>query len=73
MSRYALVGPTTGDLLTYQGRVIVHGDKQEMEYLFPSSRVVKVSNGDLGQPILQLRDHPGMSQVRFPLRREDFP
>jgi hypothetical protein len=75
VSRYALIGARTGELLTYGGRVIVHDNRAEMEYLFPNrdrARVIRVTDGDLGQPVLQLRDHPSMSKVRFPLRREDF-
>ena len=71
--RYALVGARTGDLLTYRGRIIVHPVKSEMEFLFPKDRVVRLSMGDLKQPTIQLKDHPGMAAVRFPIRREDFP
>lgn len=72
MSRYALVGPTTGELLTYGGAVIYHTDRAEMEWLFPLARVVRISDGDLGGPMLRLCDHPDMQSVHFPLRREDF-
>lgn len=71
--RYALVGDVTGDLLTWHGRIIVHPSKPEMEFLFPKNRVVRLSMGDLKQPTIQLKDHPGMVAVRFPLRKEDFP
>jgi hypothetical protein len=72
VSRYGLVGGTTGELLTFGGRALVHNNKHELEYLFPNTRVVRLSDGDLGQPWMWLKDHPGMGQVRFPLRREDF-
>lgn len=71
--RYAMVGARTGELLTYRNRIIVHPVRAEMEFLFPHTRVVRLSMGDLKQPTIQLKDHPGMAQVRFPLRREDFP
>jgi hypothetical protein len=71
MSRYALVGPVSNDLLTHEGRVIVHNDRAEMEWLFPNTRVVRISDGDIG-PVLPLPDHPGLSQVRWPLSKEDF-
>lgn len=70
MSRYALVGDRSRDLLTYGGRVIVHQDRSEMEWLFPMSRVVEV-RGDVG-PEMLLRDHPSMAAVEFPLRKEAF-
>ena len=72
MSRYGIAGSYSGDLLTYQGAVIVHGDKAEMEWLLPGSRIVRVTDGDLGAPVLQLRDHPDCRHIVFPLRREDF-
>lgn len=72
MSRYALVGGRSGDLLTYKGAVIYHDNKAEMQFLFPNSRVVRITDGDMGVPMLRLQDHPGMEPVRFPLRREDF-
>ena len=72
MSRYALVGPRSGELLTYGGAVIYHEDKAEMQWLFPHSRVVRITDGDLGGPMMKLRDHPDMTSVQFPLRREDF-
>ena len=68
-----MVGSHSGDLLSYGGAVIVHGDRDEMRWLFPNTRVVRLTDGELGQPVMQLRDHPSMDQVRFPLRREDFP
>lgn len=75
---YALVGRTSGDILTYKGRPLVHHDRTELEYLFDAKgvRVVQVSSNDLTKrsPLepLELRDHPGLSHVRWPLRREDF-
>lgn len=72
MSRYGVVGTHSRDLLTYQGAIIVHDNKDEMQWLLPNARVVRVSDGDLGAPILWLRDHPDCQHIRFPLRREDF-
>lgn len=72
MSRYAVVGGTSGQLLTYRGRAIVHSDKAEMQFLLPNSRVIRVTDGDLGQPVMELKDHPDMASVRWPLDRKDF-
>jgi hypothetical protein len=73
---YALVGARTGDLLTYQGRPLVHGDRAEMEWLFPSSRVVAVSERDLQArsplPPLPIREHPGLAHIEWPLTRDQF-
>ena len=73
MSRYGVVGKHSGELLTYQGKAIVHDNRAEMEFLLPNSRVVRLSDGRLRFPWMWLREHPDMAATRFPLRREDFP
>jgi hypothetical protein len=74
VSRYGIVGATSNDLLTLSGRVIVHNDRSELEWLFPTSRVVRVSDGDLGAPAMRLADHPRFVEqgIRFPLDRRQF-
>lgn len=73
---YALYGERSRGLLTHQGRVIVHTDRGELEYLVPTARVVAVTKADLraASPLepLPISQHPGCATVRFPLRREDF-
>lgn len=70
---YVMVGGSSGELLTYRGRVITHGNRREMEYLFPGTRVIELPDNEMrGRPQMALRDHPDMSSVRWPLRREDF-
>lgn len=74
--RYALYGPVTGDILTYQARPLVHHDRAELEYLFPAARVVAVTDADLAArsplPPMPITDHPGMAPVRWPLDPKDF-
>ena len=76
MTLYALWGDRTGDILTRDGRPIVHASRAELEWLFPCSRVVAVTDADLAArsplPPIRLADCPGMEPVRFPLRKEDF-
>lgn len=72
MSRYAMHGARSGQLLTFRGRVLVHDNRFELEYLFPSARIIRVTDGDLGQPTMSIKEHPQMASVRWPLRREDF-
>jgi hypothetical protein len=75
VSRYALLGVRSGELLSYGGRVLVHDSRPELEFLFPNrakTRIVRITDGDLGQPTMLIRDHPAMVSVRWPLRREDF-
>lgn len=67
-----MVGSRSGQLLSYQGKVLIHGDRAEMQWLFPNTRIVRVTDGDLGQEWMHLRDHPELGHFRWPLRREDF-
>lgn len=68
---YALYGEHSRDVLTYQGRVIVHGSRTEMEWLFPHHRVVEFTPGP-GDRAMWLKDHPSMGAVTFPLSKSDF-
>lgn len=68
---YALVGATTGEICTYLGQYIVHGDKSEMEYLFPNNRVVEFRPGNSDR-VTWLKNLPSMEPVRFPLNKSDF-
>jgi hypothetical protein len=76
VTRYALWGPVSRDILTYQGRPLVHHDRAELEYLFPRSRVVPMTDADLAArsplPPMPVKDHPDMSVVAWPLDRKDF-
>lgn len=68
-----MVGPRTGELLSYGGAAIVHDNEAEMRFIFPNARVVRVSDGDLGQPVLRLRDHPDLPPgLSWPLKREEW-
>lgn len=71
-----MVGATSGELLTYGGRPIVHPDRAELEWLFPGQRIVRVTERDLVArsplPPLQLRDHPDLAGWSWPLDRRDF-
>lgn len=69
MTRYALKGSVSGELLTYQGRILVHNNRGELEWLFPGERVVPY---DGALPTLPIRDHPDMAAVTWPLDRRNF-
>jgi hypothetical protein len=70
--RYALLGENSGSALTYQGRVIVHESREELEFLFAGTKAVELGDMIPVQDTVPLREHPDMARVRFPLRREDF-
>lgn len=64
---FAYVGPVSGEILTYQGRALVHENKAEMEYLIPGARVVPLPSYWGEELTLPLKDHPDMGAVQFPL------
>lgn len=68
---WALVGASSGELLSYQGAVLVHDSRAELEFLVPYTRTVQVPT-DLGRPTMSIKGHPDFTTVRWPLRREDF-
>lgn len=70
--RYAMVGAASGQPLTYQGRVLTHTDRAEMEFLFQGARVVEIGSQFPEQDCLPITQHPEMAHLTWPLRREDF-
>lgn len=70
--RYAMVGEVSGQPLTYDGRVLTHTDRAELEFLFQGVRVVEIGSQFSAQDCMSVTQHPEMSQLRWPLRREDF-
>ncbi len=65
--KYVLVGKTTREPLSYMGRVIVHDNKAELEYLFPYTRVEPLPNYFGDDLTIELKDHPDMDAVQFPI------
>jgi hypothetical protein len=72
--RYAMETLGSKELLSYEGRVLIHDNPRELEWLLRGPyKVVDLGNPhQIGRPLLRLRDHPGMSAVRFPLNVDDF-
>jgi hypothetical protein len=73
MSRYALQGATSRDLLTWNGRVLVHDNRAELEFLIAGARVIVCPRDIPPEQTLELRFHPQFAHHRFPLQREDYP
>lgn len=73
MSRYALQGTTSRDLLTWNGRVLVHDNPAEMEFLFKGDvRVIPCPRDIPPEQTLEIRFHPQLASVTWPLDRKDF-
>lgn len=72
---YALQGLTSGDLITWGGRVLVHDNRAELEWLFLTGvRVVEcprdlAANEAITLPIWA---HPEYEGLSWPLRRSEF-
>lgn len=62
-----------GDLLTWRGRVLVHDNADEMGFLFAGDvRVVQCPRDIPPEQTLDIRYHPNLASVRWPLDRKDF-
>ena len=73
MARYALQGAVSRDLLTWNGRVLVHSDRAEMEFLFTGDvHVVECPRNIPPEQCLEIRYHPDLASVTWPLDRRDF-
>lgn len=68
---YCLVGKQTKDLLSYQGRVIVHWDKEELEFLVPGVEVRRLNM--MPPNFLHLSEHPAIKgRFSFPIDKDEF-
>ena len=72
MTRYGVRGAVSRELLSYGGRVLVHDNVAELEFLLPGQQVVRIPRSIPVQDTLPLTAHPELSSVRFPLSRKDF-
>ena len=74
MSRYAIQEAALGgDLLTWNGRVIVHDSRGELEFLLTGPiRIVDCPRSIPPEQTIELRFHPQFAHHQFPLRREDY-
>lgn len=73
MSRYALQGALSRDLLTWNGRVLVHDNAAEMEFLFAGDvKVIDCPRDIPPEQTLEIRYHPQLASVTWPLTKEQF-
>lgn len=68
--KYCLIGRSTKEPLSYQGRVIVHNNKAELEFLFPAERVAPLPKHFDDSLTMALTEHPDIKGcVQFPLEQ----
>jgi hypothetical protein len=73
VTRYALQGAVSRDLLTWNGRVLVHGDRAEMQFLFAGDvHVIPCPRDIPPEQTLEIRYHPQLAAVTWPLTKEQF-
>ncbi len=74
MSRYAIKARTPGgDLLTWNGRVIVHDSRDELEFLLAGDIHIVPCPPDIPpEQTIEIRFHPQFSHHTVPLRREAY-
>jgi hypothetical protein len=72
VTRWALQGETSRDLLTWNGLVLVHDNRAELEFLIAGARVIECPRSIPPEQTLALQFHPQFSHHQFPLRREDY-
>lgn len=72
MTRYGLCGEVSRDLLSHDGRVLVHDNRAEMEFLFIGARVVELPRDIPEDQTLPIKFHPELAHIRWPLDRRIF-
>ncbi len=74
MKRFGLYGRISGDFLTYGGRILIHDNRAEMEWLVPvGSVVVRELPRDIPEEqTVQLLAHPNFEGVTRPITKEQF-
>ncbi|NEB70313.1 hypothetical protein G3I39_25130 [Streptomyces fulvissimus] len=70
--RWAIEGPRSRDLLTHGGRVIVHGNRRELEWIIAGARIVQCPRSIPPEQTIGLRWLPQFEGVTWPLRREEW-
>jgi len=72
--RYAIQEATPhGQLLSWNGRVLVHGDRGELEFLLAGDiRIVPCPPSLPPEDCMEIKFHPQFSHHRFPLVRSDY-
>ncbi|MGH8571198.1 MAG: hypothetical protein ACREX8_01305 [Gammaproteobacteria bacterium] len=71
-ARYGLQGARSRELLTLGGRVLVHDNATELEYLIAGARIVAVPSDIPDEQTMPISAHPELGHISWPLRKADF-
>lgn len=69
---YGIWGENSRAFLTSGGRVIIHHNRAEMQFLFPHNTIKEIWVSPDPDKTIGLRFVPGLEHIRWPLRKEDF-
>lgn len=62
-----------GQLLSWNGKVLVHGDRAELEFLLTGPvRIVPCPPSLRPEDCMEIKFHPQFSHHQFPIRREAY-
>lgn len=72
MQAYAIWGVNCQNWITYKGKVLVHDNRRELEFLYPLSIVRSIQLRE--DEAMSIKDHPQnvADGLQWPLRESDF-
>jgi hypothetical protein len=70
MNTYAMWGDNSQSWITYNGKVLVHDNRAELEFMYPLQKILPITLKE--EEAMPIRLHPQHEGYRWPLRREDF-
>jgi hypothetical protein len=70
INAFAMWGANSKSWITYQGKVLTHDDRTELEFLCPGQTVRPITLRE--DEALPIKLHPQFEGYQWPLRREDF-
>jgi len=72
MKHYAMVGAASHELITYQGKVLVHEDRGELEFIMAGVKVIECPDSVPWENRYPIRLHPDLASYQWPLKKSDF-
>lgn len=72
MTRYGLYGANSRDFLTLGGRILVHDNQHELEFLTTGAAIRELPGDIPDEQTLPISAHPELAGVTWPLNRAEF-